>query len=321
MPKVSVIIPNYNHARYLDQRMVSVLGQTYRDFEVIFLDDASTDNSREVFGKYQGDSRIRAVFNEKNSGSPFVQWNSGVKMAKGEYVWIAESDDYADSRLLETLVGALDRNPSVGIAYCASMQVDQHGSEFGVWLPTDIGGYRLDENRWRTDFTNDGKDECSNFMIVRCTIPNASAVVFRKSVYEMTGYADETMRLCGDWLMWCKMLMISGISYTARPLNCFRTHRHSVRSTIEGEAAKIAEMYRVIRFISGGIDVSPEIMRRVNADMAGLWAAFMLSKHGRKNWRRNSIIYAEAARGVGFAGLLPFVIGAIARRIAGSAGI
>jgi glycosyltransferase involved in cell wall biosynthesis len=316
IPKVSVIVPNFNHARYLDQRMRSVLDQTYRDLEVIFLDDASTDESREVFRKYEDDTRVRTVFSDKNSGSPFVQWNKGVKMAKGEYVWIAESDDYADAELLETLVGVLDRNPDVGIAYCASMQVDEDGAELGVWLPADIGGYGLDENRWRADFMNDGRDECRDYMIVRCTIPNASAVVFRKSVYERAGYADETMRLCGDWLMWSRMLMISGIFYTATPLNFFRTHRRSVRSTIEGEAAKIAEMYRVIRFIAGGIDVPPDIMRRVNADMAGLWAAFMLSKRGRKNWRRNRVIYVEAVRGGGAARLLSAVVWAVLRRIA-----
>src|SRR5690242_21921320 len=89
-PTVSVIIPNYNHARYLPRRIESVLRQSYQDFELILMDDASTDDSREVLSLYLSDPRVRVQFNEVNSGSPFKQWNKGVKLARGKYVWIAE---------------------------------------------------------------------------------------------------------------------------------------------------------------------------------------------------------------------------------------
>src|ERR1700686_241166 len=104
IPKVSIIIPNYNHARYLRKRMDSVLGQTFQNFELILLDDCSTDESRSILLEYATDPRVRIDFNEKNSGSTFRQWNKGVRLAHGEYVWIAESDDYADPHLLERLV-------------------------------------------------------------------------------------------------------------------------------------------------------------------------------------------------------------------------
>ena len=113
MPKVSVIIPNYNHARFLRQRIESVLGQTYQDFEVILLDDCSTDESRSIISEYAKNPRVRIEFNETNSGSTFKQWNKGVRLARGEYVWMAESDDYADERLLERLVKVLDEEPEV----------------------------------------------------------------------------------------------------------------------------------------------------------------------------------------------------------------
>ena len=108
MPKVSIVVPNYNHAKYLRQRIESVLTQTYRDFEVILLDDCSTDESREILRSYASDARGRMEFNAQNSGSPFKQWNKGVGMARGKYVWMAESDDYADERLLERLVAILE---------------------------------------------------------------------------------------------------------------------------------------------------------------------------------------------------------------------
>src|SRR5215469_12732659 len=103
MPTVSVIVPNYNHARYLRQRIESVLGQKYQDFEVILLDDCSTDNSREILESYRNDPKVRVVFNATNSGNVFKQWNKGVRMAGGRYVWIAESDDYADAGFLSRL--------------------------------------------------------------------------------------------------------------------------------------------------------------------------------------------------------------------------
>src|SRR5262249_7024813 len=126
--KVTVITPGYNHARYLPQRLESILAQTYRDFELIVLDDASTDGSRAVIESYLHDPRARAVFNERNSGSPFKQWTLGLRQARGEYVWIAESDDYAEPTLLEALVDRLDRHPNAGLAMCRSWIVDQDGA-------------------------------------------------------------------------------------------------------------------------------------------------------------------------------------------------
>ena len=98
-PFVSVIIPNYCHAKYLDQRIQSVLNQTYQNFEVIILDDCSPDGgaSKAVIEKYRNNSHVsHIVYNENNSGSPFKQWKKGADMAQGELLWIAESDDYAD---------------------------------------------------------------------------------------------------------------------------------------------------------------------------------------------------------------------------------
>ena len=95
--KVSVIIPNYNHAKFLKQRIDTVINQTYRDFEIIIIDDCSTDNSREIIEEYASRYHfISGYFNTSNSGSPFTQWDSGVNKAKGEFIWIAESDDFAE---------------------------------------------------------------------------------------------------------------------------------------------------------------------------------------------------------------------------------
>src|SRR5476649_534842 len=116
---VSVIVPNYNHARFLKERIDSVLNQTYRDFEVIILDDCSTDDSRSVIEEYRSNPKIsNIILNEKNSGGTFNQWDKGIATAQGEYIWIAESDDYADVDFLNTLMAIIEQKPEIGLIYC-----------------------------------------------------------------------------------------------------------------------------------------------------------------------------------------------------------
>lgn len=97
-PLVSVIVPNYNHAPYLKERLDSIYQQTYQNIEVILLDDFSSDNSVEVLKQYarKYPHNTRLIVNEENSGKVFRQWNKGLSLAKGELIWIAESDDYCD---------------------------------------------------------------------------------------------------------------------------------------------------------------------------------------------------------------------------------
>ncbi len=220
-PKVSVIIPNYNHAAFLRRRMDSVLNQTYRDFEIIYLDDASTDDSGEVFSAFATDERIRAVLNTTNTGIPGKQWNKGVLEARGEYVWIAESDDYADERFLELLVPQLEEHPTAGLVYCQSLVVNEHDEVIDSY---DHHTDDFDRTRWKRNFYNRGKDELTDYLLYKNTIPNASAVLFRKQIYEEAGFADEWIRYCGDWLMWVRMLMISDLVFVAEPLNYHRRH-------------------------------------------------------------------------------------------------
>jgi glycosyltransferase involved in cell wall biosynthesis len=202
-PKVSVVIPNYNHAQFLRQRVDSVLRQTYQNFEVILLDDYSTDDSRSILSSYVEDHRVTIQFNDVNSGSTFKQWNKGVRLARGDYVWIAESDDYAVETLLERLVGVLDAEPDVTFAYCRSWQISEKGQLKG--FASDEYLDLIDACRWKADFIVDGRDECQHYFVCANTVPNASAVVFRKAVYEHVGGADERFRQCGDWKLWASM--------------------------------------------------------------------------------------------------------------------
>lgn len=242
MPKVSIVVPNYNHARFLPRRLDSIMGQRFQDFELILLDDSSTDDSQSLLSEYGRNARVRIEFNEVNSKNPFKQWNKGVALTRGEYVWIAESDDYADERLLDTLAARLDAEPKAGFAYCRSWRVVQDRVDGFVdpLLPAK------EPARWTADYCADGHEECCNYM-VRCnTVPNASAVVFRKAAYHNVGGADESLNLCGDWKLWVAMALTGKVVYVAEPLNYFRFHDESLRNLTQNRDAEASRVHRWI---------------------------------------------------------------------------
>ena len=109
--KVSVIIPNYNYEKYIEERIDSILFQTYPIYELIILDDKSTDNSvariEEIIKKH-AEISIKFVKNEKNSGSVFSQWQKAFTLATGDYVWIAEADDSCNSHFLENIMRSFE---------------------------------------------------------------------------------------------------------------------------------------------------------------------------------------------------------------------
>ena len=253
MSKVSVVITNYNYGRFLERRLRSVLEQTYRDFEVIYLDDCSTDNSEEVLAQFLNDPRIRVVRNTVNGGSAFKQLNKGARLTQGEYLWVAEADDYTKTDFLETMVPVLDAHPSVGLAYCQSLAVDEHDTVLGSMTEyTD----ELDPERWKHDYVNDGRDECRRYLLFKNTIPNTSAVLFRRKTLEEAGYADETLTLASDHLTYVNMLLISDIAFVARPLNYFRHHTGTVRQRSKREGLPIKEEYQILAHIRDKLGLS-----------------------------------------------------------------
>jgi glycosyltransferase involved in cell wall biosynthesis len=244
MPKITVIIPNYNHEKFLAKRIDSVLNQTYQDFDIIILDDNSADGSKDVIERYRTNGKVsNIVYNDTNSGSTFKQWKKGFELAEGEYIWIAESDDYAAPNFLETLIKPFEADPGVVISYCRSLNVDENNQILGIELHADT----LDKVRWTKDYVEDGKVEVKKYLKYRNTIPNASAVVFKR-VKNIANFLRTDMRFCGDWLFWRDILKHTGgkIAYSHATLNFFRTHPNTTRyltasSNIQKELKRFRE--------------------------------------------------------------------------------
>jgi len=195
-PLVSIIIPNYNHASFLQERLNSVFQRTYTNIEVIILDDASTDGSRNIIEQYQNHPKVyQTVFNTSNSGSPFLQWKKGIELTRGKYIWIAESDDAARVNFLEILVSILERNTSLMLAYCDSERDETSWRKFAQVTGTEPQVFRGD------DFVN-------KKMLTSPAIVNASAVLFRKDAISNQVMLETVhYKSVFDWLFLVRYLL------------------------------------------------------------------------------------------------------------------
>lgn len=200
--------------------------QSHQEFECLIFDDASTDLSEEIIMKFKvSDERILVYPRTLNSGSTFIQWNNGVQIASEKLVWIAESDDMASPNFLAELIKPFNSNSDIVLAYCQSYRMNDKGEVTGNWKDyTDD----LDKNLFENDFVMDGKEYIERFLIHRNTIPNASAVLFKKDIYKKVGGAPHHLKTNGDWLTWLKMLCYGKVAFVAEPLNYFRYHENSV---------------------------------------------------------------------------------------------
>ena len=243
-PTISVIIPNYNYECYLDQRIQSVLNQTYQDFEVIILDDCSTDNSLEIINKYKNNPHIsQIVINDVNSGSTFKQWNKGLHLAKGDIIWIAESDDYCTTDMLEQLVSAYNKKKGNVFAYSSSVEVDESGR------PYYFG--KLGNNQYFS-----GKYYLRHYLSLGCIVGNASSAIFSKEAALSISEKYMTIPAAGDYLFWVELAAKGHIAIVNQNLNYWRRHIGTVteKKTADGTnliAEKaICERISEITFIS-----------------------------------------------------------------------
>ena len=269
MPKVSVIIPNYNHSRFLPQRLESVLNQTYQDFELILLDDCSTDNSRDILDQYRNHPRVSMVdYNKQNSGSTFKQWEKGISYSTGEYIWIAESDDYCDLTFLSELVPLLDKYAHASIVYCQSVSVDEKNMGLYNWLEhTNI----FQPNIWQNNFCIQGSDAILNFFIYRNILPNASSAIFRKSAYLSSTGIDTNKTLNGDWLLWVKLLESNSLVFVAKALNYFRQHNNKATGKNTKNFNNLKEIFELFVYIEKRLNLSNDRKDQMTNMMSQMW--------------------------------------------------
>ena len=270
---VSVVVPNYNYAKFLRKRINSILNQTYPIYELIILDDASTDDSSSVIQgilekvrERRPEIKLQYVQNEVNSGKAILQWKKGFELATGDYVWIAEADDLSSRKFLEEVMKGFD-DPEVVISYSESRLINGRGVMIAP-------SFRWSRDREKTghyskNYTKDGFREIEEIMAIRCTIPNVSSVVFKKSEkIPFAQYLDEATKFTqvGDWYFYVKVLNHGRISYNRKSLNKFRIHGGSVTDKAKKARAHYDEILAMHKMIAKKYNLDEFVTRRMKAE-------------------------------------------------------
>lgn len=289
LPRISVVVPNYNYARYLRDRLASITGQSVLPYELIVLDDASSDESVEVIRDFLHQLPIPStlVVNDDNSGSVFKQWQRGVELARGDFVWIAEADDLADADFLAELLPKF-ADPNVVLAFCQSRQMGDKGeilSDHYLDYVADI-----DSSRWTKAYTVGGDEEIATALHVKNTIPNVSAVVFRREVLQavLSEYGEEirSFRFAGDWVAYLRVLERGSIAFSPRSLNSHRRHASSV-TVGNFNARQLQEIIRVQREVVQRHALGEAAAQRAEAYADRLYHQFGLATPDRPRLQDN----------------------------------
>lgn len=225
IPKVSVIIPSYNSALFLDEAITSVLNQTFADLELIIHDDCSTDNTDEVVKKYLSDPRVSYYKNATNLGLA-GNWNKALAYAKGEYIKFLMSDDKFHLQLLEKFVPIMDENPGVSL-------VTSYREEFG-----------LEKYKNEPPFIHlqPGEKIIGETLKDRNWIGEPTCVMFRKSNLWL-GNFDKDFLYFIDWEMWIRQLSIGDCYIVPEYLSYFRVHDKQVSKMVMKNLLNYCETY------------------------------------------------------------------------------
>ena len=210
MPKVSVVIPTYNRANFIAESIQSVLDQTFTDFEIVIIDDGSTDNTREVIDSFR-DRRIR--YTHQENGGVGSASNRGFELSAGEYIAFFSSDDILVEDALERGVEALDRHPEVAFSYGQIYLMDERGHVFGLRKP-----------RHGHATVRPGTEEIRKAIIDGNHIPAMTIMARRNCLFEVGLYDPAFSDGSEDLDLWVRLARKYPVAYIPAPLAKYRMH-------------------------------------------------------------------------------------------------
>ena len=205
MVKVSIIIPVYNGERYVSEAIDSVLNQSYKDFEIIVIDDDSKDNTSNILRTYGKKIRWKS---QENKGQASAL-NEGIKMAKGRYIAYLDADDVCLPERFENQVKYLDEHSNVGLVYSDRYQIDENGKI--QWI---IKSQPHD-----------------NFILLQKNYIPRSAVMHKRECLDEVGLFDESITGDDDWDMWIRISEKFEMGYMDKPLVKYRVHGENISLT------------------------------------------------------------------------------------------
>lgn len=205
-PLVSVFIPVYNAEPFVAQAIESVLAQTYQHYELIIVNDASTDGTAETIARYQNHPKVRVHHNLANLGMA-LNWNVGLRLAQGDFVAKLDADDFYEPHFLEEIVPVFQRHPAVGLVFSGVNLI--HGD-----------GRVTQERRYLTSWARSGRKFLQQ-LLQACVIRSPTVCV-RRVCYEHLGEFLPEMKLHTDWEMWVRIAACYDVGYVAKYLASYR---------------------------------------------------------------------------------------------------
>jgi glycosyltransferase involved in cell wall biosynthesis len=276
-PLVSIVFTSYNHKEYLRQALESLLNQSYSNFELIIIDDCSTDGSQEILKEYASDPRVNLILSEVNSGSYVRSSNYGASFAKGDYILFAQCDDFAEPNQLEVLVTSAEENTTVGVVFSKSNLVDENGVAFS----NDLVGRELSFKRHIGKTRIIRGREMRDFLAFSCVIPNLSAALIKRDLYVKVGGLSDEFIVVADWDFWLKLSEKTDFYYLTEALNNFRQHGTTIRSSVKIKT-QIVEIFSMFYNHINSFKIEGKEKRKLQAGAGAIW--FSYAFENRKMW-------------------------------------
>jgi glycosyltransferase involved in cell wall biosynthesis len=275
-PLVSIVVTSYNHAEYLDERIQSLLAQTYDNIEINVVDDCSTDKSAEVLARYQSNPKVHITLLRENGGYAKA-CNIGVGLSRGDYIMFAECDDFSESNQIESLMEKILQNPSAGVTYSKSNMVDANGVTYG-------SDFEYREKSFRKFCSKDvliPQGMMLKYFLISCVIPNMSAAIIRRKYFDLAGGFDSRYKACADWAFWCCIAEHCDFFYTTKTLNNFRNHPTTVRNTA-GIQASTLEIFDILYNNYSRVKLTYPEKMKFKLAIGTVWGSQY--KHNSINW-------------------------------------
>jgi glycosyltransferase involved in cell wall biosynthesis len=271
-PLVSIVFTSYNHKEYLKQAIDSLINQSYTNYELIIVDDCSTDGSQEILLQYEYLVKVNLKLQTTNSGSYVKASNYGASFAKGEYLLFAQCDDFAESKQIEMLVKASFLSPKIGVVWSRSNMVNKEGKVF----EDDFKGR---EKKFTDQCKNDvliGGEEMRRYLSYSCVLPNLSAALIKKELYELVGGLSEKYQVASDWAFWLSLSEVTDFYYLSKPLNNFRQHETTIRSKVKVER-QIIEIFTIFNEHGKNFNLRRNQLMHLKIGFGFVWFSFIFS--------------------------------------------
>lgn len=266
-PEVSICLPNLNTRPFLPERMETILGQTLSNWELIVCDSHSDDGSWEFFQKFGGDKRVQ--LHQVPRAGLYAGWNECLRRATGQYIYIATSDDTADPKLLETLVGALERFPDAKMASCNFTPIDDAGKPIprSAWQEPglQINGEKIYGDWLQKNHRRRGQSEFVATCVANHVWTTITAVVFRSSLLQETGLFSEDKVPVNDVDWALRACLCTDAIHVAQPLATLRVHSSQASQKAdfaETAALQVRMVERTLRMFESKL---PAALQQPNA--------------------------------------------------------